>query len=293
MSKQWRLTSWLKTREGEPPAKHGRQDTENSAKGATLDPASLSSSSDAHSCFDPGRLSTSNVELQSYSKPYDIGNIAPFARIGNIAPFARDLNKEDMFSVLNNIYQPPSNYVFPQHTEGPGSHKRSFQLKWLNEHTWLAYSREKDGGYCVPCLFFCKDPEGLGKLVNSPLIKFKDAVNTLCQHCKKSYHINAVSDMLMFMQVMNNERQPIDHQLVSALAQQVQTNRELLKSIIKTVIFCGKQSIALRGHRDDLQHLQQPGNHGNFHALLSFRTEAGDKTLQTHLDKAPHNARYT
>ena len=202
MSKQRRLTSWLKTREGEPPAKHGRQDTKNSAEGdspATVDSASLSSSSDAHSsCFDPGRLSTSNVALQSYSKPYDIGNIVHYSQ---------DLNKEDMFSVLNNITNRlrTTRSHIPQHTEGPGSHKRSFQLKWLNEHTWLAYSREKDGGYCVPCLFFCKDPEGLGKLVNSPLTKFKDAVNTLRQHCKKSYHINAVSDMLMFMQVMNNE----------------------------------------------------------------------------------------
>ena len=105
--------------------------------------------------------------------------------------------------------------------------------------------------------------------------------------------MHPVSDMLMFMQVMNNERQPIDHQLVSALAQQVQTNRQLLNSIIKTVIFCEKQNIPLRGHHDDLKHLQQPGNYGNFHALLKFRKKAGDKTLQTHLDKAPLNARYT
>ena len=67
--------------------------------------------------------------------------------------------------------------------------------------------------------------EGLGKVVNSPLNKLKDAVNTLRQHSNKSYHMHAVSDMLKFMQVMSNERQPIDHQLVSALAQQVQTNR--------------------------------------------------------------------
>ena len=166
---------------------------------ATLDSASLSSSSNAptRSCFDPGRLALSSgshisrSRLESYSKPYDIGTIAEFARY---------LNGQDMF----NVYKPPANYAFSQHTEGQGSHKRSFQPKWLNEHTWLAYSREKDGGYYVPCVFFCKDLEGLGKLVNSPLNKLKDAVNTLRQHSKKSYHMHAVSDMLMFMQVMNN-----------------------------------------------------------------------------------------
>ena len=144
---------------GEPPAKCGRQpqDTESDAEAmgdssATLDSASLSSSSNAptRSCFDPGRLSLSSgsrispSRLESYSKPYDIGTIAEFARY---------LNGQDMF----NVYKPPANYAFPQRTEGQGSHNRSFQPKWLNEHTWLAYSRKKDGGYCVPCLFFCKD----------------------------------------------------------------------------------------------------------------------------------------
>ena len=52
MSKQRRLTAWLNAREGEPPAKHGRQDTENDAEAvsdssATVDCTLLSSSSDA------------------------------------------------------------------------------------------------------------------------------------------------------------------------------------------------------------------------------------------------------
>lgn len=89
--------------------------------------------------------------------------------------------------------------------------------------------RTPESGYCVPCFFFCKGDEGLEKLVNSPLTRFKDAVETFL-HSRKTYHIHSVSDMLTFMH----------HQLVSAVAQQVQQNRELLKSIIKTVIFCGK-----------------------------------------------------
>ena len=210
-----------------------------------------------------------------------------------ITEFVRYLRREDKFKALNNMYKPPPNYVFPRHKEGAGNHQRSFQQKWLNEYAWLAYFREKDGGYCVPCVFFCKDDEGLGKLVNSPLTRFKDAVEIFRQHSKKAYHVHSVSDMLTFMRIMNNEQTPIDHQLVSAVAQQVQQNRELLKSIISTIIFCGKQNVALRGHRDDRKHLQQPGNHGNFHALLNFRIESGDKILQNHLEKAQLNARYT
>ena len=225
----------------------------------------------------------SDTRFESCRQPYDIGVIAEFAR---------HLNREEKFKALHNISKPPQSYVFPQHTEGTHNHQRSFQQKWLKEYTWLAYSKEKNGGYCVPCVLSCKNHERLGKLVNSPLNKFKDAVETLRQHSKKVYHTHSVSDMITFMQIMENKQLPIDHQLVSALAQQVQRNRELLKSIIKTVIFCGKQNIALRGHRDDFQDLAQPGNHGNFHALVKFRIDSGDEKLQTHLENARRNARY-
>ena len=296
---QKRLTAWLSV--DEEPAKRTRQDDNRAVEDAPLvagggDEASVSPAltSDSNTCsrFDPSSLTlpnsdgpgNSSTRLTLCSKPYDIGIVGGFSR---------ELTREEKYGVINDIYKPPPNYVFPQHAEGQGSHKRSFQSKWLHEYTWLAYSMEKDGGYCVPCVFFCKNPEGLGKLVNQPLNRLKDAVSALRQHGKKPYHMHAVSDMVMFMQVMRNERQPISHQLVSSLAQTVQNNRQFLKSIIHTIIFCGKQNVSLRGHRDDAQHLQQPGNHGNFHALLHFRTESGDKTLQTYLEKAPQNARYT
>ena len=105
--------------------------------------------------------------------------------------------------------------------------------------------------------------------------------------------MDSVSDMVTFLHVMNNEQQPINHQLVSVLARQVQHNRDFLKSVIKTIVFCGKQNLALRGHCDNQQHLQEAGNHENFQALLDFRVEAGDKALQTHWEKAPRKPRYT
>ena len=71
---------------------------------------------------------------------------------------------------------------------------------------------------------------------------------------------------------------------------QVRENREKMKSIVKTVIFCGQNNIPLRGRRDDC-----PDNHrlqGNFQALLAFRIDSGDETLKEHLENAPRNATY-
>lgn len=163
----------------------------------------------------------------------------------------------------------------------------------MSDFRWLAYSKAQNGGFCVPCVFFCKNTEGLGRLVTCPLNRFKDALELLRQHGQKTYHTHAVSDLLTFMQIMKNEQASISHQLVSALAEQVQHNRKFLKSVIKTIVFCGKQTLGLRGHRDDQKHLDEAGNHGNFHSLLKFRIEAGDKTLQMLLEKALRNAKYT
>ena len=65
---------------------------------------------------------------------------------------------------------------------------------------------------------------------------------------------------------------------------------EKMKSIVKTVIFCGQNNIPLRGKRDDnpdVSNLQ-----GNFQALLEFRIDSGDVKLKEHLDNAPRNATY-
>ena len=64
-----------------------------------------------------------------------------------------------------------------------------------------------------------------------------------------------------------------------------------LKSILKCVIWCGKQNIAFRGHRDDDKQLQvSKGNPGNFKALLQFRVESDDLILKEHFEKASKNA---
>ena len=65
-------------------------------------------------------------------------------------------------------------------------------------------------------------------------------------------------------------------------------------------MLCGKQGLALRGHRDDCidwvsqeqeEHVQL-GNQGNFIELVRFRAET-DAVLHTHLQSAPRNALYT
>ena len=79
---------------------------------------------------------------------------------------------------------------------------------------------------------------------------------------------------------------------------QALVNLKVMKSIIETVVFCGRQNIPLRGHRDygrldDPQDFQTNENEGNFRALLRFRISAWDADLLEYIKTAPGNALYT
>ena len=54
---------------------------------------------------------------------------------------------------------------------------------------------------------------------------------------------------------------------------------------------CGRQGIALRGHRDDAS--SDDLNQGNFKALVQFRIDAGDVGLDAHLKECSKRSTYT
>ena len=79
-------------------------------------------------------------------------------------------------------------------------------------------------------------------------------------------------------------------QRFTLLQQQIAKNRNIMSSLFKTVLFCGRNNIALRGKRDD-----DPTNEslqGNFQALLYFRVDSGDTVLQEHLKTSARNVTY-
>lgn len=83
------------------------------------------------------------------------------------------------------------------------------------------------------------------------------------------------------------------------MAETIATNRQVLLSIVKIIILCGRHNIALRGHRDSMLDIERDAyvghvaSHGNFWALFNFRVDAGDAVLAKHLESARRNATYT
>lgn len=100
--------------------------------------------------------------------------------------------------------------------------------------------------------------------------------------------------MSEFLTCYEKPSQAIDVVMSRQVSQIMERNEKVLESLLKITIFCGKQGLALRGHRDDKIDWQasEVGNQGNFAQLVHFRAET-DKVLAEYLQGAPKNAQYT
>ena len=208
----------------------------------------------------------------------------------DIAEFRKRENVADheKYQFINHHFSPDMKYKFPKSsTTG-----RSFQYQWLVRYTWLKYSEQEDGGYCLPCVMFYASKNfraQAGVLVSYAFTNFKHAIETFKKHEQKDYHKEAVVKMESFMKVMSGQQDSISVQINNAAKELIATNRKKLQSIIETIILCGRQNIPLRGHRDAGTDLERAcEGHGNFWALLQFRISSGDTLLREHLATAPY-----
>ena len=139
-----------------------------------------------------------------------------------------------------------------------------------------SYTESIDGGYCKYYALFAKcgpTVTELGVLVNKPLTNFKKATEKLDKHFfETQFHKLAVQAAMMFSKVQQNKTLSVDQQLNTLRQERIAQNRAKLRSIVETIIFCGRQGIALRGHRDYQTHVESNpiSNHGNFWHCYSF-----------------------
>ena len=114
-------------------------------------------------------------------------------------------------------------------------------------------------------------------------------------HAKKEYHRSAMVKMTEFLARYENPSQSVATLLDKEARMIMETNQKVIESLLKIVLLCGKQGLALRGHRDNRIHWEDnntSSNEGNFVQLVRFRAET-DAILANHLSNGPKNARYT
>ena len=213
--------------------------------------------------------------------------------IAEISKQRRSLNEREKYSFDCHHFTPELDYKFPK------DKSRSFQHQYLRKYKWLRYSRQDNGGYCLPCVLFPTSTDarkGKGTFVDTAFTNFKKAYEMCDNHAERHYHKDAVTFCDGFVKRMSGTRESVAVQFQRDLSHSIQTNKQKLGSIVETVVLCGRQNIPLRGHHDsgtDVEHVQSIANHGKFRALLNFRISAGDTVPKRHLETAGRNAIYT
>ena len=232
----------------------------------------------------------SNEDDQSLSKQHK-ANVSDVDSLDIGRFVSAVVHDNTKLNLITNHWIPPSNFDFPC-----SSSRRKFCVRWLSRWSWLCYSKLFDGAFCLSCVLFGhetgRNGSKLTKLFKEPLTNWQSAATKLEQHQKGStVHRDSMLRMVQFKRVMMGETKGIDEQADTLRSARIQYNRDILSSIIKTVMLAGKQNLALRGHRDDSKYYSST-NPGNFQAFLNFRIDAGDTKLQQHFETANKNATY-
>ena len=191
-------------------------------------------------------------------------------------------------------WKEPSTTIFPLIQEG--NHSRSFQHSWLTTYSWLRYSHCKTGGMCVACALFGAEFVGRGNhqnpgiFVKTPMAKYKKATELLKKHHACTFHNESMIKLEEFVTRQKYPEKRIANLLNQQRLDEIERNKKLLVPIIQSLLFCGRNVLPIRGHRDDGP-INAVANHvpgeGVFRSLLRFRLKAGDKDLIELFDRSP------
>ena len=216
--------------------------------------------------------------------------------IANYHARAPLLTQSELFDLIEKVYVPCDNFSFPKLPKG-----RAFRSHWLVKFPWLKYSPSANGGFCLPCCLFSHKTKSKsqGLLISRPVLPSADSTGQFNRHCSgNGLHSFCQNLFQTFLDTFHGKTVPIDVMVDSMRVKKIKENQSVLLPIIDAIIFCGRQGVALRGHRDDSSYYPPPGeystggNVGNFIELINFGIRRGDESLKCHYEKHFKNASY-
>ena len=211
------------------------------------------------------------------SKSADISTIASDCDIGKLfdSNISIDkLNRDDKYRILT---REPSDDAssYPRTRASETEHFRQFQPSWLKSYPWLHYSPHVDSAFCRACVILGPEVVGgqsLGQFVTKEFRSWKKT-DKLADHAKREYHLTCMAKMKEFITRYQESSAAIDTVIQVAARKSMKENLQVIQSLFKVILLCGKQGLAPRGHRDDRidwDDREDANNEGNFIELVCF-----------------------
>ncbi len=131
------------------------------------------------------------------------------------------------------------------------------------------YSKSEDRIFCLPCVLFATK-DNLGQFVCKKFHLWSKNSIKFSAHNSKQYHSIALSRMDALTSSKAHPESSIKNCIRQINETDIARNHFILECITEAILFCGRQCISLRGHRDDST-ASCECNRGNFQALLDYR----------------------
>ena len=255
--------------------------------------------------FPPPTSSAAAIPANSLTSQVDLGAIVQAAN-GSFESLKRcvaEVSNECKFQYLTSHFKPSIGDTVHSHpvTKCGKSWTVPFQLKWLRQFPWLAYSGILAGGICRYCILFPSLPQtGEEKIKNlvltayqKPYTKVLGKDGVLVTHEQTAMHKCASEKADLFSVTFQNPARRVDVALMEEQRVQAEENREVLRCIVLAVEYLAKQGLSFRSHRDDkVDFSASDANRGNFIVLLQLMAKES-MVLQRYLSFASGNSRYT
>lgn len=294
-SKQTSLLGFLTTKKCKPINEESEKNYDDETSNETKEDAIVEKVNEiGEKCDEVFETDEVNVKINNTDDSIcNINDIGNFVR----RETSDVLEDDQKYRLIKNVWVPDSDYKFP----ASGKRNLRFQINWINKFNWLAYSELLNGTFCIYCGFFCNNSVGkglsikTGQLVTEPFTNYKKALESYRNHRELSYHKKSVIDLDNFILRHENKRKTIVEELDTAKARQLASSKLTIKPIVETIVLCGRQGLALRGHRDSGPiSINQESEHNdcNFWTLLRFKANPGDKVLRHHFESMRLNSTY-
>lgn len=203
--------------------------------------------------------------------------------IGLCLEFGYQVNDDLRLTLLRHPWKPDMTYNFKNDVNLNA--KRAFRYEWLTTYPWVAYSAKAKVPLCRVCVLFRPPAErGLqGQFIVSPCLRYQKFNEAAQLHARSKWHCDALASSHTFEKIMDRRALSVHESLNTAYHKQVEENRLKLRSIIATILFCGRHDLPLRGKID---------KGSVFTDLLHFRVESGDEILKNHLESGGKRSLY-
>ncbi|WAR26177.1 LOW QUALITY PROTEIN: P52K-like protein [Mya arenaria] len=129
--------------------------------------------------------------------------------------------------------------------------------------------------FCAPCFLFGDQVARSKALTREPFTDWCNFSKIVERHSKSQCHIDQLIAAENYLAVLKGQKKDIEC-TISQFNAMVEKNRQILVSIVETIILCGQQNIALRGHDESSSNFQAP----TVVTTLDRLADEGDRRLR-------------